>query len=338
MNITNISLPSGSVLTNDEELLSMAETLTCIFGLFVFVENAALIAVITKLWVKQDVKKDANDIVIHTLFVCANDLFSGLTVFIMGLIHVRSVATAHFCVYTVFMSMSLQIMSQGNITCICIQRYIGARNIRKLTVGKQRYRTLSLMLVNILIGGISLGSSIGQSYSSIKSTHGINDFCSFGAILGAKAGSIGLVYYQFGLVLTISADVLCFLTIRKLSTEINSVVMPEGTTTSSMTASTTQASTTSTVRTSVKLRQQKAIFTMLLILILLNLSVLPTLFGYALKMLGVTMTALDARILYLSIFLNSLINPIIIVTRVQDIRQEMMGVARRVTGLCISRG
>lgn len=334
MNTTNISLASGSV-SADPEMLSMAATLTCVFGLVMLLENVALISVITKLWVKQDVKKDANDIIVHTMFVCANDMFSGLVVFVLGLVRVRGAASAHFCVYTLVMSMSLQLMSQGNITCICLQRYIGARNVRRLSSGRQRYRTLSLMLVNILIGGVSLGSSIGQSYSSVKSTHEDSDFCSLAELLPNKAVVIGVVYYQFGLVLTIAADVLCFLTIRKLSTEINSAIQPQDTTSTTVTTSSTQPS--STVRTSVKLRQQKAIFTMLIILVILNLSVLPTLFAYALKMVGLTLDTLAARILYLSIFLNSLINPIIIVTRVQDIRQEMLDFVRQVTSPCITR-
>ena len=132
--------------------------------------------------------------------------------------------------------------------------------------------------------------------------------------------------------LTIAANVLCFLTIRKLRTEINSVVQPEGTSTTMTTSSTHKIQTNHNngVRTSIRLQQQKAIFVLLFILVLLNLSIVPTLFGFTMALLGWKMTVLDRRLLYLSLFLNSLINPIIIATRVPVIRQEIIKMTRRV--------
>ena len=317
--------------TSDSVLLSVATSLTTILGLAIFLENIGLIIIIVKLCMKQDVK-DTNDIIIQTLFVCTNDMLSGFTLFVLSFIRVTDKDTAHFCAYTILLSLSLQIMSQSNITCICVQRYIGARNIRKLTSGRQRYRTLSLMLVNALIGGGSLVSSIVQSYNSVKHSFKTHGLCSFGNVLENKNQSIGILFYHIGFLLTISADVLCLLTIRKIRTEINAVVQPDVTSSTMITSSsqTTQTNPNNSVRTTVRLRQQKAIFTLLFILITLNLSVVPTLFGYTMSLLGWNMTLLDVRLLYLSIFLNSLINPIIIATRVHDIRQEITKLVRRV--------
>ena len=123
--------------TSDSVLLSVATSLTTILGLAIFLENIGLIIIIVKLCMKQDVK-DTNDIIIQTLFVCTNDMLSGFTLFVLSFIRVTDKDTAHFCAYTILLSLSLQIMSQSNITCICVQRYIGARNIRKLTSGRQR--------------------------------------------------------------------------------------------------------------------------------------------------------------------------------------------------------
>ena len=331
METMNSTSTSVSTLLNDSKLLSVATSLTTIFGLAIFLENIGLIALIVKLCLKQDVK-DTNDIIIHTLFVCANDMLSGFAVFVLSFIRVTDEGKAHFCVYTLILSLSLQMMSQGNMTCICVQRYIGARNIRKLTNGRQRYRTVILMLVNVFVGGGSLVSSITQSYRSVKPSYKINDLCSFGNVLEGNSQSIVIVIYNTGLLLTIAANVLCFLTIRKLRTEINSVVQPEGTSTTMTTSSTHKIQTNHNngVRTSIRLQQQKAIFVLLFILVLLNLSIVPTLFGFTMALLGWKMTVLDRRLLYLSLFLNSLINPVIIATRVPVIRQEIIKMTRRV--------
>ena len=314
----------------DIMLLSVTTSLTQIFGLAIFLENIGLITIIVKLCLKQDVK-DTNDIIIHTLFVCANDMLSGFTMFVLSFISVTDEDTAHFCVYTLILSLSLQIMSHANITCICVHRYIGARNIRKLTSGRQRYRTLSLMLVNVLIGGGAFVSSIAQWYKSVKPSYTINDLCSFGTVLKNTSQSISIVFYNIGILLTISSNVLCFLTIRKLRTEINIVVQPN-TTSSTVTKSTSYSTNTNpsdSVRAMVRLRQQKAIFTLLFILVLSNLSIVPSMFGYTMSLLGWKMTVLDRRVLYLATFLNSLINPIIIASRVPHIRQEIGKVAGR---------
>ena len=238
METMNSTSSTVRTLTIDSAILSVATSLTTLLGLTMFLENIGLIMIIVKLCLKQDVK-DTNDVIIYTLFVCANDMLSGFTVFVLSFISVTDEVTAHFCACTILMSLSLQIMSHSNITCICVQRYIGARIIRKLTSGRQRYRTLSLMLVNVLIGGGAFVSSIAQSYRIIQPSYKINELCSFGTVFKKESQSISIVFYNIGILLTISANVLCFLTIRKLRTEINTVVQP-GVTSSNMATSNSQ--------------------------------------------------------------------------------------------------
>lgn len=308
---TTVSETIGTVYSND--LYRAAEVLTIILGSIMVLENSVLLAVIVRLIVKLRLKKENNDVLHHMLFVITNDTISAFVIMILGLIRVTGDVSAFFCAYTLLLSMSLQIMTQGNVTCICVQRYIGARNIRKLSTGKQMFRNLTLAGVDIMIGGISLTASFVRS--TVSSDRVVSEFCSFQSVLGYESQAIGSIFYVIGVMFLVSADVFCISTIRKLKTEINAVVPSE-------TVSTATSSTSSSAQTSVKLRQQKAVITMFLILAIANVSVIPTVVVYSLVFTGFRINSLNARILYLSLFLNALLNPIIIGTRVNDIRKQ----------------
>jgi len=75
-------------------------------------------------------------------------MISGFTLIVLSFIRVTDEDTAHVCVYTIILSLSLQIMSQANIACICVQRYIGAKNIRKLKSERQRYELITVCKTN----------------------------------------------------------------------------------------------------------------------------------------------------------------------------------------------
>lgn len=244
----------------------------------------------------------------HFISVCLNDTLSGLVLFAQGVIKVTGKESARLCAYVAVLSLSLNSMAQGNIACICTQRYIGARNIRRLSPGRQISRTVSLLIVNFVICFTSYLSSILRMKVSNNPT---NMFCSTITVLVGSHNYI-FIFYVFAIIFTVIADVLCFLTIQKLKKEISEVVVPIEV-----------GARENSVAYLTKLNQQKAIFTVFIILVFINMSSVPSVLVYTLTILGVQTTPSDMRIVFISGFLNSIVNPIIICTRTQTIRNAL---------------
>lgn len=119
---------SRSVVVEDE--IYFLETFApTVFGASIFVINVCLLFCVSRLLLSGDSKRDKYGIVIHSLFVCLNDTFSGLEMFLVGLVRVDSYISAFVCAISMFLSLTTQLISQANMACICAQRYILSRNI-----------------------------------------------------------------------------------------------------------------------------------------------------------------------------------------------------------------
>lgn len=297
---------SNDNVSSTDDITAKAMALTSSIGGVILLENSFFLMFLAFLLHKMRMKREMNDILMHFTFVCVNDNLSGLVLLAQGLTEVTGIESARLCAYVGLLSLSLNSMSQGNIACICAQRYIGARNIRKLTSSRQVTRTASLLIVNILICGTSYFASVIRM--KIPENFPRNVFCSTVSVL---VGSLNymLIYYLIAIVFTVIADVLCVMTIWKLKKEIDNAVVPIEV-----------SSNANAITHAIKVNQQRAIITLFLILVLINLSSVPSVTAYTITMLGVRATPFAMRLAFVSGYLNSVANPIIICTRTQDIK------------------
>jgi len=287
-------------------------------GLVIFIENVILLVFLCKLLTKYDSGKEQFDVITQVFFVCANDTLSSFVLFLMGFLRVTDDITARVCVYTILLSSTLQFMSQSNITCICAFRYSIAKNVRKLRPRRRSLFTIVLVFVNVTVGLLCMTSfSANVQLNSIpKDT---NIACEFAALVTSTStrvlASIGIVV---GFIITIIADILCVMTVHRLKREIDHV-QPVMTINSSLSE---PSRSTATIRQSTKTHQQNAIFTIVLIVLFFNLSILPLLFGRILILAGVELSTTVQRLAFLCMFFNSLINPIIIAKRIPEIKRS----------------
>ena len=294
-------------------------------ALVIFIENVILLVFLCKLLIKYNSGKEQIDVIIQVVFVCAIDTLSSFVFFVTGRVRVTSDITARLCVYTILLSSTLQFMSQSNIMCICAFRYYVARNVRKLGPRRHSLFTVVSLIVNFTVGVLCMTSfSVTMKLNSI--TDGANMACRFLALVTSKStGVISKIYAVVGFIVTIIADVLCGMTVHRLKREIN-YVQPMTTTSTSTSG---PSSSTGTIRQSTKTHQQNAVFTIFLILLFFNLSILPILFGRILSFAGVELSTNLNRLSYLCLFLNSLFNPIIIVKRVPEIKTSFKNLLQR---------
>lgn len=313
---------------NHTSVYPVVDFTTSCLGFAIVLENIVIAILITKLRIST---KTNSFILLQFLFVSINDLLSGGVLSILGFIRVYGEFGARFCVYAYLLSMSLQMMSQWNILCICFQRFIATKNILNTRVEPQLCRALVLFSVNALVGTSSL--VFGLSRVSILPLEQIQwGFCSIRSVLGKYlSAKIGSVYYSLGIIVIICADLFCFMTIRKLKCMMNSIINPSEETGD-------VANSIACIRKSMKMHQEKAIKTLCIILTLLNISYLPSIAGYKIAFIGPKMTVLEARWLYLSLFLNSLLNPIIMLLTVEAIGKEFhktfLGLIETANKLC----
>lgn len=297
------------------EEYSIVAALTVALGLATFVFNFLLLCIIIKLLNKSD----KYGIIIHTFFVCLNDTLCGLLLFLAGVWRVHDLTTAYTCAYLILSSFALQIVSQANITCVCVQRYVFARYIRKTYTKWKSVLTKSLVFVNALIGGFSLVFYFSKAH--IDNVPKASTRCKLAALMSTDM-SVLLVNFFLGLVFTITANIFCLLTISTLKTELH------GTTQAVTLARNNKISVSSSqlaesVKQSMRDCQQRATFTMLLIVLLFNISFLPTVVGSIVNFSGVHIPHVLKRPVLLTLFVNSVVNPIIIMTRTKDIRSYM---------------
>lgn len=295
------------------------ELMTYILGFTIFAINLVTLFFYGRLFRGTSRSRDKRGIIIQMTFVSFIDMLSGFVLFMIGLTSVSSTFTAYLCAYVIYTGMVLQTVSQGNITCIFAQRYISARNIRKLSTNKQALQTKILTAVNIVIGGLSL---LCHSLTSrVKDISEITfRLCSLSSILRREAAQTSAAFFVLGVVFTIVADILCCMTILRLRSEVNVVVQPSVTT---VEIATEPSQENESLRISMKKTQQKALMTLFLILVFVNLSVLPTIIVYSLIFSGVYLSLEVRRIFLISFFFNSLINPIILVFRTEEIRASI---------------
>lgn len=300
----------------------IVNTCTGVLGSIIFFANFAIMSLIIYLMVRRPGRKEGFSFLVHLLSVSVNDTLCGLMVCTMAVITVDGEGIAKFCVYVLFLALTLQSASQGNICCVSAQRYVFSRNIRQNALTWRMFHTKTLLIVNVFV---AFGTFVSYAVGGKVETDFYGDGqCYFSNVLDQDVGTLIRMYFMLGISFTFVSDVLCFLTIWKLRSNRGGTVRPDTSISTGNTGS-SNSSQNSLVSNTTKGRQRKAVVTIMLILGFFNMSVLPSFIGFMLKNAGVVYGTNTKRVLVMSMFINSLINPVIIATRVNDIRSLICG-------------
>ena len=312
---TFMSTRNGHVTQMDETFLMIA-VLTALFGGIIFLVNVCILFVIVKMISSQQTYNDKFGFLIHIFFVSI-DTCCGLVLFLIGLINVEGQISARVCAFIMFASFTLQLVSQGNIACVCIQRFIITKNVQNVDMKWKSSYTKTLFVVNSLIGITSLVTLQTQSIDDdIPYSYGP---CKGSSIMGWVVSRITLTIYCIGFFFTIVGDVFCALTFCRLRRQVNMAV---GSNTNTNTAGSTKDDQSSlSINAATRRRNQMAMRTLLLIVASFNISLLTYIIGNVQLMLRTSLQSEEnGRILFLTMFINSFVNPVIIAVRIKDVR------------------
>lgn len=285
--------------------------ITAAFGIVTFSVNFVLLVYIFRLIGLSIRKRDRRSLFIHLFSICINDTLCGVAVFVIAVMYVERTISTHLCAYMIFFSIALQNVSQGNIACISVQRYVCARNINKNTQAWQSYYTKTLVAVNILVAAVTLIAHMATA--TIRDSSLLNTNCNMYNVVVEDVMFVLRAFFALGIPFTVISNVLCILCVFKLRQ--SGSVTPE-----SNDSNTNTTSSQTEEQICVKRRQTKAITTILLILLSLNISFLPSVVGLVWKLVGKFVSADLQRAIFITMSFNSLLNPVIILGRTQSVR------------------
>jgi len=283
---------------------------TYMVALISFLENIVILLFLFKLLATLSTGNEQCEFIKQLLFVSSIDTVSSFTLFWIGIIRVSDHASALICAILANLTTTFQYMSLGNFTCICTFRYHIARNLRKHGGVQKSRLNLILVLANSLclfLGVISFLATV-KLRTIPKGTSVTCDYIS--TVTERARDMIGQLFLVVSIGFTLLSDIMCILTAVRLNKEMS--VVSDGV---SSTASSTEA------RNSSKVTQRRAICTLAVINLFFNLSILPVVCVFALVFAGVITSPKVGRIVFVSMFLNSMFNPIIIIVRFREIRR-----------------
>lgn len=326
MNLSNITVAENSsvgVFSTIRPTLSYTvwtQIIIRTIGVVTFVLNILAMTYILRLWKKQ---KRENSFYIQMTFVCANDVGCGFVIIIMS-VPVQDVISVYLCGFSHIILNTLVCMALGNIFFICLQRYIFARNIRSLALKWKSLLSKTLLTVNVVIG-------VGAFTINLIASKFVEEFrspvCSLAVFRNFGLQTVVLLLI-LGLPTMLASDVLCVLAILKLR-RAATIAPLEGTTTMSRSSDNDDGPGTANFRS----YQQRAIITVLLILLAFNFSTVPNILSTILGFCGIGLPLEIGRLLLFCIFINSLANPLIYITRIQSLRSMFVSDLSRLKSL-----
>mgnify|MGYP000005863851 FL=1 len=320
-------MANGTSLVIAEDYYWPLKVTTSIFGGIIFTANLCIIYFLMKLFLSQQSYKDKYGFFIHLTFVLINDTLCGLTLFLVGIISVEDISSARMCAILLFLSFSLQLVSQINIACVCIQRFMLSKSIASTHGQWKSVYTKILFVANVEIGIMAFVIYLTR-VDVLYNEYTIGS-CFWSRVADPSAGHIALISFFIGMTFTFIGDVLCafiFWRLRKrVHASIDSEVNTAGTT--------VESNSNNTIQLSTRRRQQRAMVTLLLVVVFFNLSLLPYLTGFIVGIVfKVPLPNIVFRIMFLTLFTNSVANPLIIVTRIGEVRSSINTTARRILG------
>lgn len=281
-------------------------------GAVTFMLNLFVFIYIIRLCKRQ---KRENSFYIQLAFICANDIGCGLFIVLMS-IPVTDVINVYICGFSFIVLNGLTCMAQGNIFFICLQRYVFSRNIRSTSIKWKALLSKTLLAVNSIIGVVVL--AVNLSFPLYEGYRG--NECTLAVYKNYGRQTVLMLFY-IGLPTMLASDVLCFLAILNLSS--SSAVTP-ACISSNGTGSSDQVTSAEANSVNFKRNQKRAIKTIILILIALNLSEAPSFLNIFLFHFNVSFGLQINRLFIFSIYGNSLANPVIYITRIQELRSMVI--------------
>ena len=298
-----------------EDNVLVIAVLTSYFGGIILLLNVCILCFIVKILSSQQTNNDKFGFLIHIFFVCIIDTCCGLALFLIGLINVEGQISARVCAFIMFASFTLQLVSQGNIACVCIQRFIITKNVQNVDMKWKSSYTKTLFVFNSLIGIISLVTL--ESLSIYEDTPYVNGLCTGSSVIGPMVGTFTGIIFSIGFIFTIVGDVVCALTFCRLRRQVNMAVESDNTNT----CTTQENQPNATINAATRMRQQMAMRTLLLIVASFNITLLTYILGNVQLLLPNSIESEEFRqFLLFTLFINSYLNPIIIATRTRDLR------------------
>ena len=279
-------------------------------GAAVFLENTMLLFIIGSVLKGLNSQHSQHEIIIQTALLSFTDGLSGICLLISTTVRVTDTVSALVGTYSSYFSGFFQALLQVDIACICAYRYKKAKHIRKLSVQrKSRFiKCLTVMNLNIAIVQTTLFSLTFKLRPLPEDT---NFACTFNKVVfSTQLTYSAILTVCLELVCLLTADILCMLTIFLLRREIR--------VDDSSSVPSIEAASQSMRRLNVRKQQQTAINVVFLILLIFNISTIPTLIA-----LGMDLTPEGERWVYLSLYIHGLLNPIIISTRILSIRKTV---------------
>ena len=300
---------------------------TSIFGGIIFTANLCILCFIIKLFVTQPSYQDKYGFFIHLTFVLINDTLCGFTVFLIGIVSVENVTSARTCAILLYLSFSLQLVSQSNIACVCFQRFILSKSIESTQVKWRSVYTKLLFVANLGIDIVAF--VIYLTRVDVFYNQDNTGSCVWSRVTDPNAGYIVLISFFIGMTFTFIGDVLCVFIFCRLRKRVHASIDSEVNTVGTM----VESNPNNTIHISTRRRQQRAMRTLLLIVVFFNISLLPYLTGSFLNaVVEEPLPNIINRIMFLTLFTNSLANPLIIVTRIGEVRSSIILTVRQTIG------
>jgi len=142
-------------VTQMDEAFLMIAVSTALFVGIIFLVNVCILFVIVKMLNSQQTYNDKFGFLIHIFFLSIIDTCCGLTLFLIGIVNVDGQISVHVCAFTIFTSFTFQVISQGNIACVCIQRFIITKHVQNVEIKWKSSCTKTLFVVISLLGIIT---------------------------------------------------------------------------------------------------------------------------------------------------------------------------------------
>lgn len=295
------------VQTGETKYFIIVTALSGYIGFFSLIMNCVILIFITRLLCKK-----TNSFLVQLIFISFIDAGASLSLFAIAQLTVRNPLTNTICASMAKGIVAFSCMSKGNIFCICVQRFIFSINLRKAGTHWRTFHTVTIVTVNVTTG-ILIGLIQKEAPDFISITRPVR-LCSPATL--QLVGVATALHLWVGLVLILSSDVLCILTVWKLKKTINDVYPANDSTQNNSTGCSSE-----TVFMSLRCRHRHAIVTIQIILIVFTLSTLPMLILLLLqKIYNQEFDPATIRLTLLIGYIAVLTNPVFIMTRTRDLR------------------
>lgn len=326
-NVTT-SLSNGYNITETAKMDSFLSNLATVTGYTGFL--VAFVNFFLFIFIARSIYRKRNSFHTQLLFVAFTDGFGGFSLFVVPQIFVDDYSSLIVCAVMYKLINTATCMSKGNMLCICFQRFMFSRKLGHSVQNWTNIHVASLVAANAVFGI----SALVITWPEIK----VIDFMSESQPCSPHSLKLGtprdlIVYVVLAIMSILPSDVFCLLTVRTLLNASNNIQPDNNAAVSNY--SSTQAE--EGLQRVTKRKQQHAINTILMILVVYTITSLPIIIASFLQVFGVPVTGSDLRICFLFDFATHIVNPFVIILRTRDVRnmvrEDALQLWNRVSGI-----